>query len=220
MRSALQRRLTYANVAATVALVFSMTGGALAAKHYLVNSTKQINPKVLGKLEGRRGRSGATGATGAAGMAGAVGPAGPAGAPGKEGASALVRSENASEVLCTLASGEPFCFATEAFTPTASGECLVSVTGQAEGLSDGAPTTDGPYFRIGIKEGASEHSDGFIGNYFEATAGTHSTTQTRTKLIPVSVGKTYRFGGYFGGVSGEWVGKQVELQASYSCFSG
>ena len=37
-------RLTYANVAATLALVFSMTGGALAAKHYLINSTRQINP--------------------------------------------------------------------------------------------------------------------------------------------------------------------------------
>ena len=197
-----------------------MTGGALAAKHYLVNSTKQINPKVLKKLNGRTGHAGATGPTGAAGTAGAIGPAGPAGTPGKEGASAIVRSENASEVLCTLVSPESFCFGTEAATPAASGECLVSVTGQAQGLSSGAPTTDGPYFRIGVKEGASEHSDGFIGNYFEATAGPHSTTQSRTKLIAVTAGKTYRFGGYFGGVSGEWVGKKVELQASYSCFSG
>jgi hypothetical protein len=46
-----RKRLTYANVAATLALVFSMTGGALAAKHYLINSTGQINPKVLKKLK-------------------------------------------------------------------------------------------------------------------------------------------------------------------------
>jgi hypothetical protein len=85
MFSAIQRRLTYANVAATLALVFSMTGGALAAKQYLVNSTKQINPKVLKKLEGKNGGNGATGATGPAGAAGAAGAAGESGAPGPEG---------------------------------------------------------------------------------------------------------------------------------------
>jgi hypothetical protein len=43
----MRKRLSYANVAATMALVFSMSGGALAAKHYLLSSTKQISPKVL-----------------------------------------------------------------------------------------------------------------------------------------------------------------------------
>ncbi len=62
---AVRRHLTYANVVATLALVFAMTGGALAAKHYLINSTSQINPKVLHKLTGsdRQDRS-ATGQTG------------------------------------------------------------------------------------------------------------------------------------------------------------
>jgi hypothetical protein len=45
-------RLSYANVIATLALVFSMTGGAMAAQHYLINSTSQINPAVLGTLRG------------------------------------------------------------------------------------------------------------------------------------------------------------------------
>jgi hypothetical protein len=72
-------RTTYANVAATLALVFSMSGGALAANHYLINSTKQINPKVLKKLQGHKGRSGARGATGP------TGPAGPAGSQGAQG---------------------------------------------------------------------------------------------------------------------------------------
>src|SRR5439155_26711594 len=43
----MSRRLNYANVTATLALFFAMSGGALAAHHYLLNSTKQINPKVL-----------------------------------------------------------------------------------------------------------------------------------------------------------------------------
>ena len=44
-------RLSYANVVATMALVFSMSGGALAAKHYLLSSTRQISPRVLRSLE-------------------------------------------------------------------------------------------------------------------------------------------------------------------------
>ena len=70
----LRRHVNYANVAATLALFFAMTGGALAAKHYLINPTKQINPKVLKKLRGRVGR---TGATGREGLPGKEGPAGP-----------------------------------------------------------------------------------------------------------------------------------------------
>jgi hypothetical protein len=43
----IRRHLTYANVTATLALVFAMSGGALAAKHYLLSSTRQISPGVL-----------------------------------------------------------------------------------------------------------------------------------------------------------------------------
>jgi hypothetical protein len=85
MRSAIQRRLSYANVAATLALVFSMTGGALAAKHYLINSVKQISPKVLRQLKGRTGSNGRNGANGANGAPGTPGAAGTAGAQGVQG---------------------------------------------------------------------------------------------------------------------------------------
>jgi hypothetical protein len=80
---AMHRRLSYANVAATLALVFSMSGGALAATHYLVTSTKQISPKVLKSL---KGNSGATGAQGKEGPQGREGAQGKEGAAGKEGA--------------------------------------------------------------------------------------------------------------------------------------
>jgi hypothetical protein len=43
-------RFTYANVVATLALVLAMSGGALAASHYLITSTRQISPRVLKKL--------------------------------------------------------------------------------------------------------------------------------------------------------------------------
>ena len=47
MFSRIRKRLTYANVAMTMALVFAMTGGAYAAKKYVITSTKQIKPSVL-----------------------------------------------------------------------------------------------------------------------------------------------------------------------------
>jgi Collagen triple helix repeat (20 copies) len=79
-----KRSLNYANVTATLALVFSMSGGALAANHYLISSTKQIKPSVLKSLKGNAGANGAPGANGPTGPAG---PSGPAGSQGKEGPS-------------------------------------------------------------------------------------------------------------------------------------
>jgi collagen triple helix repeat protein len=85
MPSSVRNRLTYANVVATLALFFAMSGGALAATHYLVNSTKQINPKVLKRLKGNRGTTGARGAIGLAGTPGLPGETGKEGKPGLEG---------------------------------------------------------------------------------------------------------------------------------------
>jgi hypothetical protein len=78
-------RISYANVVATLALFFAMSGGALAAKHYLITSAKQINPKVLKELKGKTGAMGAGGAPGATGSAGPMGAAGKEGPPGSKG---------------------------------------------------------------------------------------------------------------------------------------
>ena len=85
MRKSRRTHLTYANVTATLALVFAMSGGALAAKHYLINSTKQISPKVLKALKGKTGKTGATGKQGPAGKDGAPGATGNEGQHGAEG---------------------------------------------------------------------------------------------------------------------------------------
>src|SRR5690348_16216247 len=95
MFSRLRRHVSYANIIATLALVFAMSGGALAAKHYLVNSTKQISPSVLKKLKGKTGSKGATGPGGAQGAQGAQGKEG---APGKEGTSIVTRIRGAGPV--------------------------------------------------------------------------------------------------------------------------
>jgi collagen triple helix repeat protein len=85
MFSVLRRRVSYANVVATLALVFAMSGGALAASKFLITSTKQIKPSVLAQLKGKTGKSGPAGAAGAQGPAGAAGEKGAAGATGPQG---------------------------------------------------------------------------------------------------------------------------------------
>jgi Collagen triple helix repeat (20 copies) len=103
--SVIRRRLCYANVVATLALVFAMSGGALAAGHYLLTSTSQVSPKVLKALKGQTGKTGSVGAQGAQGSQGvqgaqgahgepgAVGPAGPQGPQGEPGAPGVAGKE-------------------------------------------------------------------------------------------------------------------------------
>lgn len=83
--NSIRKHLSYANVVATLALVFAMSGSAIAAKHYLINSTKQINPKVIKKLKGNTGKPGLNGAAGPHGQVGAQGKEGPLGKEGPRG---------------------------------------------------------------------------------------------------------------------------------------
>lgn len=81
------RRPSPATVIALIALFFAFGGSALAAGHYLINSTSQIRPSVLRKLHGPAGQPGAPGPAGAPGAAGAPGPQG---SPGPTNLSSLI----------------------------------------------------------------------------------------------------------------------------------
>lgn len=78
-------RLSYAGVLSTLALVFALTGGAIAAGHYLITSIHQISPNVVHKLRGHRGPRGYRGYPGPTGRDGAPGPKGSRGRRGDEG---------------------------------------------------------------------------------------------------------------------------------------
>ena len=93
MFSTISKRLTYANVAMTLALVFAMSGGAYAAGKYLITSTKQISPKVLKSLVGKTGPAGKNGANGTNGVNGAPGEKGASGAQGSQGPQGLEGKE-------------------------------------------------------------------------------------------------------------------------------
>jgi hypothetical protein len=87
-----------------------------------------------------------------------------------------------------------------------------------EGTGSGKPTISGPFFRIAIKEGATEKNDEIYGQYLEGSDGGESSGLSRTRYITVKAGTTYTFGGYFGSPLGEWVGKTVDYQVTYTCF--
>lgn len=92
----LRRHLTYANVAATLAVVFAMSGGAYAlggrAHQSTVSATaatahaaKKVKRRSKSEA-GERGPAGPRGATGIQGPTGLQGPAGPQGPAGEKGA--------------------------------------------------------------------------------------------------------------------------------------
>lgn len=101
MVGVIRKRLSYANVMVTLALVFAMAGGAFAAhgvtaaKHHRkhktppikITSVKQISPSVLAALKGAAGPSGPEGKEGKPGAPGAAGKDGVNGVSGKDGAS-------------------------------------------------------------------------------------------------------------------------------------
>ncbi|MGP0103174.1 MAG: hypothetical protein ACLPUT_16330 [Solirubrobacteraceae bacterium] len=93
MFSSARRHLSYANVAATMALVFAMGGTAIAAKHYLISSTSQISPQVLKAIEVKIAGRVPRGKEGKEGPAGKEGKAGESGGEGKPGVSLLSSAE-------------------------------------------------------------------------------------------------------------------------------
>jgi hypothetical protein len=163
----MRSRITYANVAATLALVLSMSGGALAASHYLINSTKQINPKVLRQLKGANGKAGLRGAGGAAGAPGATGEKGERGAPGPShsysaegGSTASVTVPTGTYVVSAVAT-----FLTHEATKPGFGECV---------LRDSEKTLDYRYATVPI-EGFEFENGGKIEKYGGAQVASQAT---------------------------------------------
>jgi hypothetical protein len=104
--SRIRKRITYANVISTLALILVVGGGSAIAANQFGKETiganaikkESIGPGKLNKaakaaLEGPAGPKGATGATGPAGTAGPAGPAGAPGAPGSALAYAHVKAD-------------------------------------------------------------------------------------------------------------------------------
>jgi hypothetical protein len=182
----ISRHISYANVAATLALLFSMSGGALAAQHYLISSTNQISPKVLNKLKGHTGQEGAAGTTGKEGLPGREGPQGkegPQGPPGAAGApgTALAYAHVSPEGVLEAANSENagtvvhpsegvYCFSHLSFTPhnvvvsldwnSAAGKAPSISASLGVGTSSGCP--EGTQITVGTGETTGMVNRGFF----------------------------------------------------------
>lgn len=123
------RRLTYANVAATLALFFALTGTAVGGATLLLTGAdiknhslsgvdikngsvgiRTLTPAAVRRLRGARGPAGASGPQGQQGNPGPAGPQGPAGAPGAPGAGVTTSTTTGPNIsdyqdLTPLASG-------------------------------------------------------------------------------------------------------------------
>jgi hypothetical protein len=136
MLSVLRKRMSYANVIATVALFFAFSGGAAyAASHYLITSTKQIKPSVLKSLAGRPGPAGPAGA----GTPGAQGPAGPAGPQGSAGSAGVAGVNGVSVTSEEVKKGDATCKSKE------GGAKFTSASGVSTACNgkEGSPWTAG-----------------------------------------------------------------------------
>lgn len=137
MFSRIRKRLTYTNVAMTVALVFAMSGGAYAASKVIITSTKQIKPSVVAQLKGKagpRGSAGAPGPAGPTGPAGATGPQGPAGKgeKGEPGAEGKVGANGESVTIAKASASE-----------CKEGGSKLAVGAKSEHVCNGSPGTAG-----------------------------------------------------------------------------
>jgi hypothetical protein len=79
---AMKLRPSYANVAATLALIFALGGTAVAAGRYVITSARQVKPGALGLVDfSRAATAGLRGPRGHTGLQGAPGQQGPPGPP-------------------------------------------------------------------------------------------------------------------------------------------
>ncbi len=201
----MRRRLSYANVAATLALVLSMSGGALAATHYMINSTKQINPKVLKKLKGNTGKTGATGPQGPQGNPGATGKEGPVGKEGPTGPSHAYTAFGTGSASVSVPAGSYAITGNGLFFNSGAkpggGECALEAPGVDEVRWATVPNTGEEEGREHEVYGSATVSNGAAVTLKSAgTIKEHCTTSTESQLA-VSISSTEVTAVLVGGVN-------------------
>jgi len=163
------------SVVALLVILLALGGSAAAAGRYIITSTHQIKPSVLGALRGARGPTGPRGSQGPAGTPGLQGPQGSPGQPGAKGEQGArgekgERGEAASIGALTPDAGEEAPFERAEGSEEAE-YFAVSVATCPEGeavVSGGGSVTGEPYTQISE---ASEGDAWVLGAYSEKPEG-------------------------------------------------
>jgi hypothetical protein len=201
MFSRIRKRITYANVAMTLALVFAMSGGAYAASKYLITSTKQINPKVLKALKGKNGTNGANGTNGVNGKDGAAGTQGLNGGAGEKGEKGASGESVAYKEVPT--SDKTKCGGLGGAEYTVGGKTTLICNGQtgftetlpagktekgmwAAAAPEGGIATEGVSFNIPLKSAPTVHYINVGEKELTATSEVTSTVCTGTAANPTA----------------------------------
>jgi hypothetical protein len=169
-------RLGYANVVATLALVFAMTGGAYAASKIIITSTKQISPKVLKSLKGKDGVNGVNGTNGANGVNGkdgAPGLAGEKGDAGTNGTNGTNGKDGVSVTSAELPQGDAKC--------KEGGSEFVASGNKKTYACNGSPWVAGGTLPVGATETGTWD--------LESTASATSELMTTAVSFPIPLAK-------------------------------
>jgi hypothetical protein len=192
MTRRIRKRLTYANVTATLALFLALTGGAYAAARLPANSVgpaqlknKAVTPTKVAKATIKlfKGEKGSQGARGLTGAAGAQGPAGTAQAfAGVTGPGTVVagQSKNIADANITHPFAGIYCFALP-FTPTSAVVTGSNLGGANDTLAtvyvkragDGTLADCGPNDNVRVRTLDLDGNDGTVSSTYAPALANH-----------------------------------------------
>lgn len=177
MRALFRERFGISGLLAIVALVFAMTGGALAAKGVIITKLSQIKPSVQKQLQGKEGKAGATGLQGSTGPAG---PAGPKGDPGNNGAPGADGEDGKSVTATPIPAEETEC--------GGQGGALVKEQGASSGIEvcNGNDGEDGSPWVAGTAPGGVQLKGTWAIQQYTAAAADEEISVPFTTGIPVN----------------------------------
>jgi hypothetical protein len=233
----MRKKLTYANVMATIAVFVALGGSSYAAVAITGKDIKDgtvtgqdVKDKSLtakdfsGSLAGPQGKRGKTGATGATGPAGAQGPQGNQGAQGIQGPKGDMLTAGPSDFsidtsghFASTVSSYWFPVTMEQPASSRALSCLVTSTVQSRDY--GANHPDGAVsVRNAVWLDGTPANDGLSGQKLvdDGQNGYYQVPLTRSSVIEVPAGKKFRFGVHFNGAD-EWAGDDVSAVTSYAC---
>ncbi len=131
------------------------------------------------------------------------------------GGGAITRSY-ANYATSTLATATTYVYAAPAFTPTSAETCHVTADMTINPTT--ANVSMGPFFRIAVQTNGVDGNDNQFGFYPGYLADNNRASMSRSTIITLTGGSSYRFGCYFGGVGGDWLSDSVYCRITYICW--